>query len=1268
MNIFKNILKPTRFLAIFILLLVGFFSLATAKPALAAKATCGTVVNTCEVGSLQKGGKNLSPVYDYWQCKVSSSDIANCNNNVCGNKVIDASRGEECDGSIPAGKTCENYNGIDSPDCQLKCSPVCKIDATQCAKDICQSSCGNNKIEGWEECDGTAPITKTCEQYGPNYFGGNLLICNPQCNLRADNCMTCGNGKIETYNGVKEVCDGSDFGGKTCKDYGFTSGKLICKKELDESKNCRTIDTSQCTNGELACGNNKIDWHCSNNILMPCVTDAICGVGNTCVTNEECDGSAINQKLDTNKNGEINCDDFSCVGYGLKCGSNCLFDKSVCDCKKGGCTDGQTSSWGASGEVTKSCCGSVAGTFVNELYDGTSGLCLNLNSIVKGSFTHVNNTGTDNGLGGADYVNRYAVKGWSWKCKSPSTGLVTDCSATKTPQCASGIATKNDTCVSTMNHKNSDAYNAAYAAREKQNINPLCDGGLYAPDNGRCLSSRPDWYDLNKRYTCSNTSDTGEKQEVTCVAGWSGPSVCGKLNNYEFVAGKTNNCAEDGTIKSYYGLISEDNYGQFCAPGSKIVLNSKAYYTGDTLDNALAHRESNPYWGNGNDRAKYKWYSWQCQSQDAYGKYGEIVDCKTTLNDSGCIAKDPMCGPATKMSFAYYEQGQNPGPTKGFCAYGKLGGSAYFDDYKVHFSTVKGMPVWDWLCLDGDGFINKNNNPKSAVFCSVAASVYCGKAAGGNFSSDLDVRKAGPCAGTGPGALVNNEIRANGNNWEWTCADLTNPTITVDCKASANKCGYADGRSYLTSTFTAQTVKNNPKFLCPDSSYPVVSLLQYDAKDGNYKWNWKCGANNCSATELACGTANTGTYFKSEFDSNSKKSANFLCTNGFGKDVDMIYTPDYSGDGLGTPGVYDPGHFWSCEGDEVKAGAAKDNLASQGGCSAREYDCGYFDGYSAHESLPDYWGSGFTVATDIFESYKKDATKKDAFCANGSVPVFDDNILWQSAYPELKDMYSAWYCVHPSDVNKADSKRNVICQITHPKCGEATTPDKAFYRQTLENHINKGDKYLCAYAAPEIGADADKVYVQMSGTGGTGSAYDRTEQFFNLTVPFEKKWYDSLSVLTKNLPYADKQYYKDTKTSNIKTLNWYVDYNRGNLYWYCNGSSGLAKYGISETKNAELCKANRQGCTVEGFPPSGAVHSLATIQSYVDSKTAPCEVTGKNFTTALSYTKRNITNYLSSDFLLHGRLTYSYKAKWSCLDSEKQAGYWDCGANWTEGK
>jgi hypothetical protein len=210
----------------------------------------------------------------------------------CGNGSVDADKGEECDGTKFNGMTCAN-KGYTSG--ELKCTAACKIDTTGCTntavcgdgsiepgekcdganldnktcetvgggfaagtlkcKNDCSdfdtsgcttASCGNDRQEGSEECDGTDLDGQTCARLG---MGGGTLMCDSLCKFDVSECTNlpaqCGNNIVEGT----EKCDGTDLAGKTCQTMGFTSGTLRCKA----ASNCADFDTTSCTGTPTAC-------------------------------------------------------------------------------------------------------------------------------------------------------------------------------------------------------------------------------------------------------------------------------------------------------------------------------------------------------------------------------------------------------------------------------------------------------------------------------------------------------------------------------------------------------------------------------------------------------------------------------------------------------------------------------------------------------------------------------------------------------------------------------------------------------------------------------------------------------------------------------------------------------------------------------------------------------------------------------------------------------------------------------------------------------
>jgi hypothetical protein len=247
----------------------------------------------------------------------------------CGNGVTES--GETCDTAIAAGlpgacpTTCDDGNActIDifvGGTCGLSCSnsglTTCNIVSDGCCPIGCDANtdadcspaCGNGVVEESEVCDTaiTGDVEGACITSCDDgdactldqFVGGDCdLTCSntkvTACNLKSDGCCptgcdgandpdcpsVCLNAVLE----LGEECDKPEFGGKTCKDYGYTAGYLICHQCKILSSKCGT------------CGNGVIDG------------------------NEECDGADL---------GGAECSRYS--EGSLQCSSSCTLDYSQC--------------------------------------------------------------------------------------------------------------------------------------------------------------------------------------------------------------------------------------------------------------------------------------------------------------------------------------------------------------------------------------------------------------------------------------------------------------------------------------------------------------------------------------------------------------------------------------------------------------------------------------------------------------------------------------------------------------------------------------------------------------------------------------------------------------------------------------------------------------------------------------------------------------------------------------------------------------------------
>jgi hypothetical protein len=94
--------------------------------------------------------------------------------------------------------------------------------------------CGDGVASGDEPCDGEDFAGQSCADFG---FEEGILICNPECDLLTEGCRTCGDG----MRSMAEICDGADVGGETCQSQGYGGGTLACATD------CNALVTDGCT-------------------------------------------------------------------------------------------------------------------------------------------------------------------------------------------------------------------------------------------------------------------------------------------------------------------------------------------------------------------------------------------------------------------------------------------------------------------------------------------------------------------------------------------------------------------------------------------------------------------------------------------------------------------------------------------------------------------------------------------------------------------------------------------------------------------------------------------------------------------------------------------------------------------------------------------------------------------------------------------------------------------------------------------------------------
>ena len=161
---------------------------------------------------------------------------------VCGDETINGM--EECDGAALGGETCARA-GYDGG--TLGCTPSCLLDTSGCT-----TICGNGIRRGDEECDVAVQGDHTCLTLG---YDGGILGCGGDCRFDVTGCCcsvgtpecpvcpVCGNGVREA---PQEICDGADLGGETCMSRGWASGTLACTPD------CTWFDFSGCIGHQAA--------------------------------------------------------------------------------------------------------------------------------------------------------------------------------------------------------------------------------------------------------------------------------------------------------------------------------------------------------------------------------------------------------------------------------------------------------------------------------------------------------------------------------------------------------------------------------------------------------------------------------------------------------------------------------------------------------------------------------------------------------------------------------------------------------------------------------------------------------------------------------------------------------------------------------------------------------------------------------------------------------------------------------------------------------
>jgi hypothetical protein len=284
----------------------------------------------------------------------------------CGDGIVQASAGEECDGSVSSNAgQCQNF-GLGSG--SVTCGNDCRFDYSQCAYGY---RCGNYEKDHPEEaCDGSEDMI-SCRSVWEGIAGGarlgmdnmsNSPGCEDNCRLRMDFCQQnpCGNGNIDTsyvsgnYNVPQvvysEACDpGGDnvqanTRGMTCEDFGMTGSILGCNSQCEvDLSNCVAYAAS-CSNGSTDAGT-ETDTDCGGSCAS-CVNGKSCSGDSDCQSGRcaenVCTANTCSDGMKNGKETDVDCGGPDCAGC-IK-SKACVIDEDCSVCTSAACTSNYSNS------------------------------------------------------------------------------------------------------------------------------------------------------------------------------------------------------------------------------------------------------------------------------------------------------------------------------------------------------------------------------------------------------------------------------------------------------------------------------------------------------------------------------------------------------------------------------------------------------------------------------------------------------------------------------------------------------------------------------------------------------------------------------------------------------------------------------------------------------------------------------------------------------------------------------------------------------------
>ncbi|PKL72139.1 hypothetical protein CVV26_02845 [Candidatus Kuenenbacteria bacterium HGW-Kuenenbacteria-1] len=269
--------------------------------------------------------------------------------------------------------------------------------------EVIKTTCGDNKREELEICDGTDLDSKTCANF--DSMSGDGLKCKTDCfGFDTTQCKgspgVCGDGIINSG----ETCDKTNFGNKKCSDFSsYISGNLLC----DNSCQFNYSGCNIYINGSNGNGSNGLQ----------CVPEeAVCG--NSCCLANECENRVCKVEPEIVKHWP-NCKDV-CINAQIDTQFNIdmvstIFNSSTVELKK--CTDNtETCSSLGSQELT-----SLEITYSNSTKELFINKALNL---VQNQWYKVIIKGGENGVKGLN--GKILKQDFSWVFKTKNSKCEVD--------------------------------------------------------------------------------------------------------------------------------------------------------------------------------------------------------------------------------------------------------------------------------------------------------------------------------------------------------------------------------------------------------------------------------------------------------------------------------------------------------------------------------------------------------------------------------------------------------------------------------------------------------------------------------------------------------------------------------------------------------------------------------------------------------------------------------------------------------------------------